>query len=117
MNVLNISGQQLAQVLQKGLSLVEEDVRMKSYVCSLDILFEYQDAIYTVTIGYDKKLAKQDGCIPFSPVYLYLEQDGMRYVSLGEWIDRCAVCGQYVRDIPSEIVLYPEFASLLDMDE
>lgn len=116
-NVLYISGQQLAAVLQKGLSLVEEDVRMKFYVCSLDILFEYQDEVYTVTVGYDKKSAKQDGCISFSPVYLYLEQDGVRYGSLNEWKDRCVICRQYVRDILSGIVLYPEFASLLDVDK
>lgn len=116
-DVLDISGAQLEEILKKAVLLAIEDINARCYVFGPEVMFEYGDEIHYMGVEYDKKTAKARGGALYHPdlVSVYLDKAG--YPDTGSLFEKADIHGVTLDQIPSGIIVSPEYRELLDKSE
>ena len=110
--VLNISGAQLCELLEKAALLAKEDVEAHCYTTGPEIIFEYNDTLHFCGIKYDKKRHRKEKRESFSSELMTVYVDERYFDTIDDLCGNAVIDGRLLSEL-DEIVVAPEYKELL----
>ena len=111
--VLNISGRQLIELLNKSVQQIEEEIGQNCYSVSSEIIFEYKEHLYFTGARYNVHKAKKENKTEFSEEYLTVYLDEAFFPSVEEMAKSVELDGKTLDEITEGILVEPEFGEML----
>ena len=109
--VLDISSEQLCDLLKNAASLAIEEINRGSYTVGPEIMFEYHGTIHFAGIKYSKKLKRRDS---FSEEFLMVYLDKQFFSSVEDLQVHAVLEGRLISDVLNGIIVYPEYRELFE---
>ena len=110
--VLNISGAQLCELLEKAVLLAKEDVEAHCYTTGPEIIFEYNDTLHFCGIKYDKKRHWKEKRKNFSSELMTLYVDEQHFDTVNDLCGTAVINRRLLSELDG-IVVAPEYKELL----